>query len=252
MPERQGFDFEQLFEPQRYLHFYDETLTTENTPGQIDFIERQLQMVPPLRVLDLGCGHGRHALEFARRGYEVVGIDLMSGFLSLAREQAQRESLEVEFVQGDLRTMDYSAVFDRAVCLFDAFGFFTDDENEQILSNIARSLRPGGSLCLDLRNRDWMVRNLLPTTVLQKGSDLMIDRHMFDTVTGRLVDHRLMVHGGVVAEVPFSIRLYTFTEIRTLLRGAGLTVREAFGDFQGNLMSMQRNRMVVIADKSSQ
>jgi SAM-dependent methyltransferase len=243
------FDFDSLFDPDDYLYFYEETLAEENTPGQVDFLTRELRMEAPMRVLDLGCGHGRHANELASRGYAVVGVDIVQRFLEIAEREAQARGLPAQFVLGDIRGLPWEEEFDRAICLFDVLGFFRDEENAAVLAGAARALRPGGMLCVDVRNRDWMVRNLLPVTVLEKGDDLMIDRHHFDTVTGRLVDRRLLVRDGVVKRRPFSIRLYTGSELSLMLEAAGLRVAAAFGSYEGAPISMQQNRMVIIAQK---
>lgn len=244
-----SFDFETLFDAGDYLYFYEETLESENTPAQVDMLERELRLTEPMRILDLGCGHGRHANELAARGHAVVGIDLSRGFLAVAAAEAERRRLPVQYIHGDYRALPFQEEFDRAVCLFDAFGFFNDEDNALALHAVARSLKPSGMFCLDVRNRDWMVRNILPTTVLEMGDDLMIDRHTFDTATGRLVDRRIVVRGGAVKHVPFSIRLYTFSEIAMLLGAAGLKVCAAYGDWNSAPLSGQRNRMVIISQK---
>lgn len=244
-----GFDLDELFDPSDYLHFYEETLRQENTAAQVDFLEREMGMIGPMRVLDLGCGHGRHANELAARGHAVVGVDLVQGFLDLALGDARARGLRVQYARADFRALPWEAEFDRAVCLFDAFGFFPDQDNLLALAAASRALVPGGLLCLDLRNRDFMVRGLPPVTVLEKGDDLMIDRHQFDTRTGRLVDQRIIVRGGEVKRRPFSIRLYTLSELGLLLGAVGLAITDTFGDFRGAPLTLQSRRMVIIARK---
>jgi SAM-dependent methyltransferase len=243
------FDFEALFDADDYLHFYEDTLASEDAAGQVSFLDRELDLRAPMKILDLGCGHGRHANELSARGHEVVGIDLVKGFWDRAAADAARRGLSAQYIHGDYRDLPWAEEFDRAICMFDAFGFFRDEENMGALAGVARALKPSGMFCLDIRNRDWMVRNILPTTVLEKGDDLMIDRHFFDTATGRLVDRRILVRGGVVKHLPFSIRLYSFSEIGLLLGAVGLRVVAAYGDFGGAPVSMQQNRMIVISQK---
>lgn len=243
------FQFDEVFDAEEYLYFYEDTLREEDTPRQVDFLERALASSPGARVVDLGCGHGRHANELARRGYQVLGVDLVLGFLDRAREEARREGLAVDYALGDVRRLGVMESFDHAVALFDAFGFLDDAGNAEWLRSTAQALVPGGSLLLDLRNRDWIVRNILPVTVLDKGDDLMIDRHAFDTTSGRLVDRRTYVRAGRARTVAFSIRLYALTEITALLREAGLTVERTWGGWDGAPISMAKNRMLVLARK---
>ncbi|APR83244.1 Methyltransferase [Minicystis rosea] len=250
MSEQTYFRFDEVFDAEEYLHFYEDTLRDEDTPRQVDFLERTLALTPGARIVDLGCGHGRHANELARRGHQVLGVDLVMGFLERAREEARREGLSVEYALGDVRGLGVMESFDHAIALFDAFGFLDDEGNAAWLRAAAQALVPGGSLLLDLRNRDWIVRNILPVTVLDKGDDLMIDRHAFDTTTGRLADRRTYVRNGRARTVTFSIRLYALTEITALLRDAGLTVERTWGGWDGAPISMAKNRMLVLARKT--
>lgn len=240
-----GFDFNELFDVEDYLYFYADTLHAEDTPRQIDFLERALAMQPQARVLDVGCGHGRHALELARRGYHVLGFDLVSGFIDHGRRAAEAEGLSADLRVGDARYFDGAGMFDHALCLFDVVGFFDDVGNHALVEAATRALRPGGTLCLDVRNRDWVVRSMLPTTILEKGDDLMIDRHHFDSESGRLIDRRILVRNGVVKRRPFSIRLYSLSEVMALTASMGLEAVGCYGDYREEPISLARNRMVL-------
>ncbi len=242
-------DADALFDVDDYLYFYEETLRAESTDAQVDRVEYELRLPRPSRVLDLGCGHGRHAIELARRGHTVHGVDMMEGFITRARDDASRAKSGATFERADLRHFEATEPYDAAVCLFDAFGLHRDDENAKVLSNMARALRPEGGFCLDLRNRDWMVRFLQPVTVLERGDDLMIDRHAIDSRTGRLVDRRMMVRDGKVRHAPFSVRLYGLPEITALLASVGLDVRVAYGDWSGAPVTINHNRLVLFGAK---
>lgn len=245
------FDWDAVFDVEDYLHFYDDTLRAERTAHQVDMLVDHMRLEPGMRVLDLGCGHGRHSLELAQRGLSVVGIDRMEGFIELAREDARRACLPATFAVGDMRELDEDATYDRVICLFDVFGLHRDDENLDILRRMARALKPGGMACIDVRNRDWMLRGLLPVTVMQKGPDLMVDRHIFDPVSGRLVDYRLMVRNGQTKEARFSVRLYHYAELRALCASAGLFVTERFGSWDGDPISLTQNRMILFCEKNA-
>lgn len=244
------FDPDAVFAVDDYLYFYEETLRMEQTPLQVDRIVAELGLAPPARVLDLGCGHGRHAIEFARRGYTVIGIDLMEGFIARARLDAMMANVDAHFECADLRGFDRRNEADAVLCLFDSFGFHRDDENERVIENLARALRIGGGFCLDLRNRDWIVRNLLPVTVLERDGDLMIDRHAIDSRSGRLIDRRVIVRHGVTREAPFSVRLYTFSELSALLERHGLDTQSVYGDWSGSALTLNLNRMVIFGRRT--
>src|SRR4030088_3245366 len=100
-----------------YLALYDEYLA-ERTTVEIDQLETLLALRPPLRVLDLPCGQGRHAIELARRGYEVTGVDLSPFLLEVAEERAQGAGLRVRWLSGDIRQPIVDASFDVVLNLF--------------------------------------------------------------------------------------------------------------------------------------
>lgn len=245
------YDFAQLFDADEYLHFMEDTIRLENTPAQVDFIEQRLAPFPgvAMRILDLGCGHGRHAIELARRGHAVTAVDLAESFLTVARRDAAAAGVDVKFLHGDMAAVDFEAEFDAAICLFDAFGFFDDAHALRTLQAVHRALVPGGRLLLDLRTREWMLRTP-PVTVVDKGNgDLMIDRQQFDAESGRLVDRRTTLRGDRRRDVIFSVRLYAYTEIRSLLQSAGFEIEWAGGGFDGAALSPDRPRTLIVASK---
>lgn len=262
----EGSSFDDLFEADDYLYFLADTLAAENTVQQCDFIETVLRLqrggdageaiedesvAKRAKVLDLGCGHGRHAIELAARGHEVIGLDLVESFLEVAVAEAKRRGVELGLAQGDAREFRTEPTFDAVVCLFDAFGYFGDEGDQQVLLNIFHSLVPGGRLLLDLRPRE-IVGRLQPVTVLDKGrGDMMIDRHHFDVETGRLIDRRTYVRGGRVRDVAFSVRLYSYTEIRLLLTLVGFEIAGLYAgyDVAAGTPTVGAARMLVVGRK---
>src|SRR5262249_31487266 len=110
------------FFDQDYLAIYRPMLTPERTALEAEFIATTLGADPGSAVLDLGCGFGRHALELARRGFRMTGLDFNSAYLELARQEAARQGLEgARFVQGDFRTLAFDAEFDAAYSYFTSF-----------------------------------------------------------------------------------------------------------------------------------
>src|SRR6478736_2946688 len=117
-----------------YLYFYEELLTPERTAAEVELVWKLLELEPGLELLDLACGHGRIANPLAERGVRVTGLDATPLFLELARKDAAERGVEVEFVEGDMRSIPWSARFDRVLCWFTSFGYFGDDENRKVLA----------------------------------------------------------------------------------------------------------------------
>lgn len=242
-----AFDFEAVFEVDDYMYFYSEMLTDEVTEKQVDFLERELELAQGMQILDLACGFGRHANRLAGRGYTVSGVDFMPGFLELARRDAAARGVAVDYSQADMRQIDFQAEFDRVLLLFTAFGYFEDDENLQVLRNIARALRPAGLLIFDINNRDFMMKNYMPYYVMEKAGNLMIDRNSIDVLSGRIINQRIVIRDGIRRDKPFSIRLYNATEIRSLLLQGGFEVEKIYGGWDAQPLSTESRRLVIIA-----
>lgn len=243
------FDFEAVFDVDDYLLYYGEILTDELSDRQVGFLTRELDLTAPLRILDLACGFGRHANRLAALGHEVTGIDLMPGFLEIARDDAASRGVSVTYVQGDMREIDFQEAFDLVLLLFTAFGYFDDAQNLRVLENVRRALRPGGRLVFDINNRDVLVKRLLPYIVYDKGEDLMIDRTTFDSGTGRMKNDRIVIRDGQRKDLPYTVRLYNPTEIRSLLGQAGFSQVRLYGNWDGDPLTSESGRIIIVAEK---
>ena len=119
----------------------------EHTREEVDFVVEALALEGGERVLDLACGYGRHSLELARRGYDVVGVDITPAYIADARAAAAGEGLDVTFLQGDVREVPFVDAFDVVLNMADgAIGYFpTEEGNLALFDAIGRSLRVGES-----------------------------------------------------------------------------------------------------------
>ena len=186
---------------------------TKGTRQEIDFLWAALGLQSGMRVLDVGCGPGRHAHELARRGIVVHGIDISAAFVELARANAPEGAT---FERLDARELAFDGEFDAVLCLCQgAFGLMTaNGDDELVLASMARALRPGGRLALSAFNAYFAVKYF----AVEGGSE-------FDADTG--VNHeRTEVRNtaGDVQPVDLWTGCYTPRELRVLLRAAGFAV----------------------------
>ena len=123
------------------------SIPDERADQQTDFVVSALELAPGARVLDLACGHGRHSARLARLGFDVTGLDVSASSLELARETEPA----AEYVEGDMREIPVEdESFDAVINLFTAFGYFEDEDDDQrVLNEVARVLRPGGAFLID-------------------------------------------------------------------------------------------------------
>jgi len=222
--------------------------------AQIDGVERFLAMEPRSRVLDLACGSGRQTLELARRGHRVLGVDPSEEALAVARQGARQERLNIHFLKTDICQISYRAEFDVVVNLFAAFGYFPNErEDLKALEAVRKGLKPGGKFLMDLLNKEWLMRHFEPN-FWEQGEDgkgaVVLDQISFNFETGRLDNHRTIVSKDGTRTPSFvSFRVYTLTEIKSLLAKAGLVYKQSWGGFDGSAYGMDSARMILLAER---
>jgi SAM-dependent methyltransferase len=197
---------------------YDDEPYTQSTAAEVDFIQQYLGQDKEIKILDVGCGTGRHALEFARRGYPVTGLDLSEEMLAAAEEKAHQQGLNVSFVQGDARSLDDQDDFDAVIILCEG-GFSlmeTDLMDYHILQGAARALRPGGRLFLTAPSAAHMLANLSP----EGGFDPLTLRESFTL--------EISSSQGEEKSLECSQRYYTFAELQGLLSQLGFQEIQPF------------------------
>lgn len=214
-------------------------------------ITRLLPIAAGAAVVDLGCGRGRHAIPLSRQGFRVTGVDLSEKMLRMARERAGRENVSVEWVREDMRIFTRPGAFDACLSLFTSFGYFSDEENQRVLANVAQSLKDGGALLLDLRNaqKGLAGEEDLESTVTVPSGQLRL-RVRFDRATGRAnARHELTRPDGIRISSSFDVRIYSEGELSGMISRAGLRVRAVHGSLDGGAFTRGAERMVVIAVK---
>jgi SAM-dependent methyltransferase len=245
----QVFDFAAVFDVDDYMYFYREVLTDERTDMEVNALVRLLELDQPKRILDLACGFGRHTNRLAVMGHDMTGVDITSGFLDIARRDAIQKGVNVDYKQNDMRKVTFDNEFDCVMLLFTAFGYFSDEENLQVLINARNALRPGGLLIFDAPHRDTFLKRIKPYYVVEKEGNLMIDRMAFDSLQGRSYNRRIVLRDGIRKDKPFSIRLYDPNEIQELITRSGLVLEQIYGGWETQEVSPESNQIVVIARK---
>ena len=173
-----------------YLALYDPTLA-ERTPVEVDQIEALLHLHPPRRILDLPCGQGRHAIELARRSYDVTGVDLSEYMLGVARERADAAGVRVRWLAGDMREALPGASFDLVLNLFTSFGYFDDEaDDHRVVGAAAAMLEPGGRFLLEVINGARIMRNFQEREWFTVGQTAVMERRSLDRSTRRMVVER--------------------------------------------------------------
>lgn len=182
------------------------------------------------RVLDLCCGSGRHSRALARRGYEVVGVDLSPVLLSLAHEQNTYDNLQ--FYRHDMREIPFENEFDIVVNLFTSFGYFVEEaDNQRVVYNMAKALKPGGEVVIDYLNPAYVKMNLIPRSE-REVDGLQIEERRW--IEDGFVKKEIIVRDAEAAEprrYMEQVRLFEQDQLMSMLKQAGFDDISLYGDY---------------------
>ncbi len=247
--------YEELFTD--YARTYDREAFTQGTLQEVGFIEKEIRKNKQVRILDVGCGTGRHAIELARRGYDVTGLDLSPSQLERAREKARAAGVKIEFIRKDARHFDFRGRFGLVIMLCEG-GFplmETDAMNYLILENCAKSLRKGGKFIFSTLNALYPLVSSLKKILNEGAVGTRTSRIRFDIATLREYsvlevkdDH------GKTKVLRCSERFYMPSEISWMLGTLGFRKVEIFGGTVGKFSrkvrpSPKEFELLVVAEK---
>ena len=249
--------YEELFE--NYAEKYDNESFTTGTVGECDFIEEEIKYNKSTRILDIGCGTGRHSIELSKRGYTVTGIDLSESQLKRAKLKASSLNMNIVFQKQDARNLSFVKEFDLVIMLCEgAFSLMESDEmNFQILQNAANALKPKGKLIFTTLNGLFplfhSVQDFLESET--KEGNATYTNNSFDLMTFR--DHNItqfVDDSGKKKELVCNERYYVPSEITWLLKTLDFKTIDIFGAKQGDFsrsdkLTTKDFEMLVIADK---
>jgi SAM-dependent methyltransferase len=231
-----------------YLHFAAPYLADDTTDAEAALVWTLLALPAGAEILDLACGHGRIANRLAGMGARVTGLDATPLFLDLAQEDAARRGVDVDYVHGDMRALPWVDRFDAVVNWSTSFGYFDDDQNRGVLTQVHRALRPGGRFLIELNHKDGLLPHWLPAMVIEVDGDFMIDQREFDPLTGRSNGTRTFIRHGQVRRSVFFTRLFSYTELRDWLLEIGFAEVEGCAS-DGTPLTKTARRMILVAIK---
>lgn len=225
-------------------------------PGAVDGLLRLARApspppapdLPAPAVLDACCGPGRHSVELARRGYAVTGIDITDPYLEAARESAAAEGVAVEFLHADLREFVRPGAFDLAVNLFRSFGYFEREaEDRKALENIRKSLKPGGAFVIETLGKEVAVHDFIEDEWYERDGWTVLNEYRVEGDWDGLRHRWILERDGGRFERSFVLRLYSASELRRLLLGAGFSSVSIHGNLQGIPYDHKATDLVAVA-----
>jgi len=218
---------------------------------EVDAILAMVDTGEVIDILDLCCGPGRHAIELARRGYRVCGVDRTEAFLERARAETKPQAFdELEWVAADMREFVRPDGFDLALNLFTSFGYFDAAGDRRVLENLHQSLRTGGTLIIDVTSREIVARQFASHDrhELEDGALWLEKRELLDD-GARIRNTWTLVRDDQETAFTFELRLYTGEELAALVTDVGFREVRTLGHVDGRPYDEQAERLVVVASK---
>lgn len=230
------------------LEMWRRAVTPEQTAREADFLTARLALRPGMRALDVPCGNGRHAIELARRGISMTGVDLSAGFLAEARAAAP----SVEWIQADMRSLPWRARFDAAYCWGNSFSYFDRDECRRFLNAVAAVLVPGGRFALESGAvAESLLPVLQPERTMQLGDLDFHSSNVYHAAEGRLDITYSFARGGAREVKQAHQWVLAAGEIVDMLRQAGFDAVECFGDLDGTPYALRSPRLLAVATRAA-
>jgi SAM-dependent methyltransferase len=219
-------------------------------PAVTDGVIRFSHIPASASVLDLCCGTGRITLELARRGYGCTGVDITPSYLKAARESATAEALAIQWVLQDVRTFVRPASYDLALNLYISFGYFDDPADDLLfVQNAFASLRSGGTFIVETLGKEVAVRDFTEGEWFEREGFTVLTEYQVADSWGALKNRWILIKDGERIERTFSQRLYSATELRTLLLTGGFGTVELFGDWDGRPYDQSARILIAVAHK---
>lgn len=219
----------------------------EDANRLVQLILSQISLSQTFRILDIGCGQGRHLSVFAQKQLQITGIDLSLVLLKIAKKNNINNS-HINFIQADMRRLPLNATFDLILNLFTSFGYFEHDkENKMVLYQIARLLKKSGHFVLDYFNSDYVKANLIPRHKKKIGK-LIIEQQRY-IENSRIKKKINFIKNGRTSTYLESVKLYSPEEIFKMFGSLNLKIKKTFGNYDGSDFHKHSPRIIVIGEK---
>lgn len=230
----------------------DRRLSAKRARQDVNFIKKVLNLPKNSKILDLCCGHGRHSILLAKK-YNITSLDINDEALKILKHEAKIRKLSIRIVKGDMRRIPFRNEFDAAINIFTSFGYFSDDkQNLKVLSEIRKSLKKGGKLILDLRNRQAAIKSISSSKAWMRwGNNYILQENKFNKNKQQEEVRFLIINPkGKMTKTGFLVKSYTLSKIKKMLQKTGFKILKTYGSTANfSPFTVKSSRLIILAEK---
>jgi SAM-dependent methyltransferase len=251
--------FKDWFNNPEYLALYKHR-DKHDAKKIISLLFKHIRLPAGSKCLDLACGNGRHSVLFARKGYNVTGLDLSPFLINEANKRLKTEYKEyknrLNFVIKDMRNIGFVNEFSLVVNLFTSFGYFnTRNENFRVIKQVSGALKTGGYFLFDFLNKEHLIKTLVPFNIKKlNGSVFMQVRYIEKSAVKKdiiIIEPDSKGKTSKVHQFLEKIQLYSVSDFKKVFKKNGLKVIKLFGSYKGEkYYQTSSERLIILAQKS--
>src|SRR5215203_1205436 len=226
-----------------YYHILYHHRNHDEASRFINCLLSYLQPLPGSKMLDLGCGTGRHSVQLAHYGYDVTGLDLAANSILKAKENFGEH---LRFDRADMRDSFGTELYNYVFSFFTSFGYFDGKENITVAQNMANAVKPGGTVLIDYLNVHTALKKVVPFEVVKRDDIVFYIARWFDS---NFIHKRISVSNLEAAnETIFTERVHLFQlkDFIAMFSKVGLTFKKAYGDYKLNAYSTNESDRLIM------
>jgi len=225
-------------------------VSAQTTRASVSYVIKKLGLKKGMSFLDCPSGYGRIAVQLARQGVKVTGVDITQSYLDELDRTAERHKLPIRTQHNDMRRIKFKDEFDAAGNLWTSFGYFEkESDNVLTLKRMYNALKPGGKFMLHVINRDWIMAHYQPRGWQEIGDMKSLESRHFEFETSINRGIWIFIKDGKETRVRGDIRMYSYHELIAMFTKVGFTDIQGYGSVKDEPIDQNRMMMFITGTK---
>jgi cyclopropane fatty-acyl-phospholipid synthase-like methyltransferase len=229
---------------------WEKAVSAEWTSKEVDFLVQHLAVEKGATILDIPCGFGRHAIDLAKRGFEVTGVDISATFVKTLREKVKAEKLPIKVIEADVLEVNLEQQFMGAICMGNSFGYFDFDKMKVFVERVSASLTKGAKFII---NSGMIAESILPNFAAHKlftVGDINMDvQNIYDIGNSCMISKLTYTKNEITEQHAFKHYVFTLSEVKRLLSLYELKVVGTYNSPDGLDYQLGDPQIYIVAQK---